>query len=75
MKNSVLNYFIFFTIRAYQLCISPFLVPACRFSPSCSNYMVQAVDKYGAYRGILYALRRIIKCHPFNDNSGYDPVP
>ena len=75
MKNSPLNYFICFTIRAYQLCISPFFIPSCRFSPSCSNYMAQAVNKYGAYRGVLYSVKRIIKCHPFNDNSGYDPVP
>jgi putative membrane protein insertion efficiency factor len=61
-------------IRGYQKFISPALPPSCRFSPSCSQYMLEAVSKYGALKGIWLGLRRLIRCHPFNP-GGYDPVP
>lgn len=60
-------------LRLYRLCISPFLPRACRFEPTCSRYMIEAVSKYGAVRGVLMGLRRLLRCHPFSP-GGYDPV-
>jgi len=61
-------------IRAYQLAVSPLLGPRCRFYPSCSQYALEAVTRYGALRGSWLALRRLGRCHPFHE-GGYDPVP
>ncbi|MEI7429713.1 MAG: membrane protein insertion efficiency factor YidD [Betaproteobacteria bacterium] len=61
-------------IRLYQLGISPLLGRRCRFFPSCSEYTAEAVDKYGAYKGIILGLKRIFRCHPWN-SGGFDPVP
>jgi len=61
-------------IRGYQRFISPMFPPSCRFYPSCSEYTYQAVVKYGAIRGGWLGLRRISRCHPWNE-GGYDPVP
>ena len=61
-------------VRAYKLFVSPLLPPACRFSPTCSEYMIQALQKYGFFRGLWLGIRRIGRCHPFNP-GGYDPVP
>lgn len=58
--------------RVYQWTLSPVLGQRCRFEPSCSNYFIQAVDKYGAVRGTLRGLARIARCHPFHP-GGYDP--
>ncbi len=59
-------------VRAYQLLLSPLLGRHCRFTPSCSNYFIQAVQKYGAVRGALKGAWRICRCNPFNP-GGYDP--
>ena len=61
-------------IRFYQKAISPMRPPCCRFIPTCSAYAVEAVEKYGAAKGGLLALRRLMRCHPFH-KGGYDPVP
>jgi uncharacterized protein len=61
-------------ICAYQLLLSPVLRPSCRFLPSCSDYAVGALRRHGAWRGLLLALRRLLRCHPWG-GSGYDPVP
>lgn len=61
-------------IRGYQKYISPGLPPSCRFTPSCSQYALEAVAKYGALRGSWLAARRLVRCHPFNP-GGYDPIP
>jgi uncharacterized protein len=61
-------------IRGYQVGISPFLPPACRFEPSCSAYGVEAITKHGALRGSWLTARRLLRCHPWG-GSGYDPVP
>ena len=61
-------------IRGYQVALSPLLPPACRYYPTCSNYAIQAIEKYGALRGGWLAARRIGRCHPFAP-GGYDPVP
>ena len=60
-------------IRGYQRCISPWLPRACRFYPSCSEYMLQAIEKRGVMRGVIAGLSRLLKCHPFHP-GGYDPV-
>ena len=61
-------------IRFYQLCISPFTPPCCRFTPTCSQYAIEAVRKHGAVKGVWLAVKRISRCHPWG-GSGYDPVP
>ena len=61
-------------IRFYQLCISPMFPPACRFTPTCSQYATEAIRTHGPMRGLFLALRRISRCHPWG-GSGYDPVP
>ncbi len=60
-------------LRAYQLAISPILPSACRFHPTCSEYMRQAIGQYGAVQGTWMGLRRLARCHPFHA-GGYDPV-
>ncbi|HYO26422.1 MAG TPA: membrane protein insertion efficiency factor YidD [Lacipirellulaceae bacterium] len=59
-------------VRCYQYLISPWLGPRCRYQPSCSQYFIEAVRKYGALSGGLRGLRRILRCHPWG-GSGYDP--
>jgi uncharacterized protein len=61
-------------IRAYQLILSPFVGPACRFAPSCSEYALTAIVRYGLFKGSILAMRRLLRCHPWG-GSGYDPVP
>jgi len=63
----------FLMIRIYQAAISSFLPPACRFSPTCSSYSMEAIGKYGAAKGSWLALKRLLKCHPFHP-GGFDPV-
>ncbi|HDQ46258.1 MAG TPA: membrane protein insertion efficiency factor YidD [bacterium] len=61
-------------IRGYQKWISPLLPASCRFDPTCSEYLIQAIEKLGVMRGLIVGVRRIFKCHPFHP-GGYDPVP
>ena len=61
-------------IRGYQLALSPLLPPSCRFTPSCSQYALEAVSRHGAIRGAWLAARRLARCHPFHP-GGFDPVP
>lgn len=61
-------------VRLYQLLLSPILPPACRYSPSCSHYAIEALTKYGALQGAWLTLKRIVRCHPWG-GCGYDPVP
>ena len=63
-----------FLLQIYKRMISPLLPPMCRFEPTCSVYTMQAVEKYGAGRGVWLGLRRLARCHPFNP-GGWDPVP
>ena len=60
-------------LRVYKLCISPLLPSACRFYPTCSDYMAEAVEKHGAFRGVWMGMKRLAKCHPFHA-GGVDPV-
>ena len=61
-------------VRGYQIVLSPLFGDCCRFTPSCSNYMLEALRTHGAAKGSLLGLYRILRCHPFG-RSGYDPVP
>jgi hypothetical protein len=60
-------------LRIYKRWISPMLPSSCRYEPTCSVYMIQAVEKYGAWRGVGKGLKRIMRCHPFHE-GGLDPV-
>ncbi|MBW3534074.1 MAG: membrane protein insertion efficiency factor YidD [Gemmatimonadetes bacterium] len=61
-------------IRFYQVAVSPWTPAACRFTPTCSAYAAEAIDRHGAARGSWLAVRRLIRCHPWG-GKGYDPVP
>jgi uncharacterized protein len=60
-------------LRLYKRFLSPLLPSACRFAPTCSEYMMEAVDRYGAVRGVTMGVRRLLRCHPFHA-GGFDPV-
>ena len=62
-------------IRFYQTSISPFFPPRCRFTPTCSQYALEAIEKYGAAKGGWLAFKRLMCCNPFNHQCPYDPVP
>ncbi len=68
MKFLVLTF-----LQLYKTLVSPFLPPACRFEPTCSAYMKEAVEKYGALTGVWMGIKRLLRCHPFCE-GGYDPV-
>jgi putative membrane protein insertion efficiency factor len=61
-------------IKFYQLCLSPLKPPSCRFSPTCSQYALEALRKHGLVKGLWLAVRRLLRCHPWGGH-GYDPVP
>lgn len=61
-------------IRFYQTCISPLTPAACRFTPTCSQYALEALRKHGLFKGVFLSARRILRCHPWGGH-GYDPVP
>ena len=61
-------------VRFYRRAISPFRPPCCRYTPTCAQYALEAIEKYGALKGGWLAFRRILRCNPFH-KGGYDPVP
>ena len=71
---SLVRKILFFTIRVYQCCVSPFTVNSCRYYPSCSSYCKDSIQKFGIVKGFFMTLKRLAKCHPFSP-GGYDPVP
>ena len=72
MKRAILR-----MIRFYQTAMSPLFPPRCRYIPTCSQYAIEAIEKYGALKGGWLALKRISRCHPFHfgEHEFYDPVP
>ncbi|MFQ5451332.1 MAG: membrane protein insertion efficiency factor YidD [Nitrospinaceae bacterium] len=69
----MLNRFFIFTLKMYQKGISPFLAPSCRFYPSCSEYAVQALDRFSLFRAVGRIFMRLLKCHPYHE-GGADPL-
>ena len=63
-----------FFVRFYQCCISPFMVNSCRYYPSCSVYCKESIHRFGAVKGCLLTVKRLVRCHPFT-LGGYDPIP
>ena len=73
MRSDLLQTVLIGMVKGYKYLISPLLPPSCRFYPTCSAYTIEAIEKYGAVRGFLLGLRRILRCHPWC-RGGYDPV-
>lgn len=71
---SILKAILIIPVRIYQYAISPLLGSNCRHAPSCSNYMIEAIQEWGPFRGTWLGLKRISRCHPWGTH-GYDPVP
>jgi uncharacterized protein len=71
--NQCAKFVVLQLLRGYKWAISPLLPPACRYVPTCSEYAMEAVERYGAVRGGWMTCTRVLRCHPFS-RSGYDPV-
>lgn len=71
--SQVVKFVVLWLLRAYKWAVSPMLPPACRFTPTCSEYAMESVDCFGVVRGGWMALLRVLRCHPLG-GSGYDPV-
>jgi putative membrane protein insertion efficiency factor len=71
--NRYVSKLLIYLVRFYQRFISPLKGPTCRFYPTCSQYSIEAIRKYGALKGIYLTIRRLLKCHPFH-SGGYDPL-
>jgi uncharacterized protein len=71
--NQILKNALLFVLRGYKWAISPMSLPACRYVPTCSEYAMEAIDRYGALRGSWMTLARVLRCHPLA-KGGYDPV-
>lgn len=74
MLMNILKKICILLIEGYRIFISPLHMPCCRYVPTCSEYAMIAIDKYGPIRGGWLAAKRILRCHPFHE-GGYDPVP
>ena len=72
--NKILRHIVLLPVYFYRHCISPFTPSTCRYLPTCSQYMVEAVKKYGVVKGGWMGIKRILRCNPWG-GSGYDPVP
>jgi len=68
-----MNRVIIAIIKGYQILLSPIFPPSCRFTPTCSNYTIEAVKRYGVFKGLGMGLWRVLRCNPFS-KGGYDPV-
>lgn len=73
-KHLVLTTVLVALVRAYQRCVSPIFPASCRYTPSCSEYAVQALTRHGLVRGVFYATARVLRCHPWSE-GGENPVP
>ena len=74
LLSEILARVLILPIRFYQKFISPLTPPSCRYTPTCSQYAIEALRKHGPFKGMYLAIRRILRCHPLG-GSGYDPVP
>ncbi|MFC4816902.1 MULTISPECIES: membrane protein insertion efficiency factor YidD [unclassified Flavobacterium] len=74
MLKKILVFPLIFLVRFYQYILSPLMPAACRYQPTCSSYMIEALKKHGPFYGLFLGLKRIGRCHPWG-GSGYDPVP
>ena len=72
MKRAA-KYALLYSLRGYKWLVSPWLPPSCRYVPTCSEYAMEAIERYGAVRGAAMAIWRVLRCHPFVE-GGYDPV-
>ena len=74
--SSILKMILIGLVKFYRKFISPYKGNThCRFTPTCSEYAIQALEKYGPFKGIYLSIKRILRCHPHSKHSGYDPVP
>ncbi|HLW89150.1 MAG TPA: membrane protein insertion efficiency factor YidD [Terriglobales bacterium] len=73
LVNNIAQRVVLGLLRAYRRAVSPLLPPACRYVPTCSEYAMEAVERYGAIRGSAMAVWRVLRCHPFTQ-GGLDPV-
>lgn len=72
--SDLVTWLLILFVRIYQRFISPLTPPSCRFTPTCSQYAIEALRKYGPLKGLWLAVKRLLRCHPWG-GSGYDPVP
>jgi len=73
VKNP-LSYILILIVKLYQKLLSPLLGPNCRYQPTCSHYMIEAIMEWGFIKGLYLGIRRVLRCHPWA-SFGYDPVP
>ena len=74
---NILTHILIVLIKGYKLIISPYLIPSCRYLPTCSEYSIEALKTYGFFKGLLMSLKRILSCHPIKflgGGEGFDPV-
>jgi len=74
MIKNILMAFIIFLVKIYQKLLSPLMPGKCRYQPTCSEYMIEALKTHGIYKGLILGTKRILRCHPWG-GYGYDPVP
>ena len=74
MKNKIFIYPLIFIIKIYQFIFSPLIGKNCRYIPTCSEYVIESLKLHGLLRGLFFAIRRILNCHPFGGH-GFDPIP
>ncbi|MBO5585472.1 MAG: membrane protein insertion efficiency factor YidD [Bacteroidaceae bacterium] len=72
--SAAVSFLLLLPIHFYRMAISPLFPPTCRFTPTCSQYAIDAIRKHGPLKGLYLACRRLLRCHPWG-GSGYDPVP
>ena len=75
LVKRLLTFILLLPIYFYRACISPLTPPSCRYTPTCSQYALEAITKYGALKGGWLALRRLLRCNPFYKGDYFDPVP
>ena len=74
MISKILKRLLILPVRIYQMILSPLMPARCRYSPTCSQYMIEAINEWGPLKGLIMGLKRVASCHPWG-GKGYDPVP